>query len=84
MKPIYCGQREIRTPEGDCQQIYSLPVLTTYLSTRVAVCTGLEPVTSCVVGDARFELARGVLNIHLILLHMYRLSIIRQSPIDFY
>ena len=30
-----------------------------------AVCTGLEPVTSCVVDDARFELARGVLNIHL-------------------
>ena len=28
-----CGQGGIRTPEGDSQQIYSLPVLTTYLPT---------------------------------------------------
>ena len=28
---------------------------------------GLEPVTSAVVGDTRFELVRGVLNIHFAL-----------------
>lgn len=33
-----------------------------------AVCTGFEPVTPCVVGGARVELARGVLNIHLTLI----------------
>ena len=29
------GQGGIRTPEGVCQQIYSLPVLTTYLPTQI-------------------------------------------------
>lgn len=36
-----------------------------YITYSSAVTTGLEPATSCVVDDARFELARGVLNIHL-------------------
>ena len=36
-------------------------------SAKNAVCTGLEPVTSAVVGDTRFELVRGVLNIHFAL-----------------
>ena len=36
-------------------------------ASSVAVCTGLEPVTSAVVGDTRFELVRGVLNIHFAL-----------------
>ena len=48
-----------------------------------AVPMGLEPTTSCVVDDARFELAREVLNIHLTL-KVHRLSIIRQSSNDFW
>ena len=35
MRPLhYCGQGRIRTAEAVKQQIYSLPVLTTYLPTR--------------------------------------------------
>lgn len=45
-----------------------------------AVRTGLEPVTLGVVGGTRFELARGVLNIHLTLLSVPTV-LIRQPPI---
>ena len=38
-----CGQGGIRTPEGVSQQIYSLPVLTTYLPTQFAMVRGFEP-----------------------------------------
>ena len=31
---LFCGQGQIRTAEAVRQQIYSLPVLTTYLPTR--------------------------------------------------
>lgn len=33
-RKFYCGQGQIRTAEAVRQQIYSLPVLTTYLPTR--------------------------------------------------
>ena len=48
---------------GDRRQLHHS--IFSKIEKTLAVCTGLEPVTSCVVDDARFELARGVLNIHL-------------------
>ena len=45
-RKFYCGQGQIRTAEAVRQQIYSLPVLTTYLPTQnFEPLVGFEPTT---------------------------------------
>ena len=40
------GERRIRTSEGECQQIYSLPRLATSVSHQMELTMGLEPATT--------------------------------------
>ena len=53
-------------------------------TTFIAVRTGLEPVTPCVVGGARVELARGVLNIHLTLISVPTVQYSATTIVDLY